>query len=96
METVNVANPRQRVIAPLSDSEPFAFAAGPSIRFVVDVRPEGPRMVYQLPGGTDLHRESPFYNNLLPLWLDNEPVDFPFGADTVPEPAVTVTVDPAP
>lgn len=96
LQTVNVANPRKRPVAPFDKGQPFEFASGPSIRFVVEARPEGPRMLYQLPGGTDLHRESPFYNQLLPRWLDGEPIAFPFGPGAVTNPPVTVTVRPKP
>jgi penicillin amidase len=95
LNTVNVAGPMSRALPPFDDSQPFAFASGPSVRFVVEARPEGPRMVYQLPGGTDLHRESPFYNNLLPNWLVGAPIEFPFGPDAVPNPAIEVLVKPA-
>jgi penicillin amidase len=93
--TVNVANPRSRTLP--ADDAPwdFAFASGPSVRFVVEALPEGPRMTYELPGGTDLHRESAFYNNLLPAWLANEPVEFPFGPGAVASPTVTIEVSPA-
>lgn len=81
--TVNVANPRSRKVPNAGSKWNFQFASGPSVRFVVEATPEGPRMVYQLPGGADLHRESKFYNNLLPNWLDNTPIEFPFGPGAV-------------
>jgi len=93
-QTVNVANPRRRALAPFDGGQPFEFASGPSIRFVIEATAEGPRMLYQLPGGADLHRDSPFYMNLLPRWLEGEPIAFPFGPDAVPEPAVSVAVLP--
>ena len=74
----------------------FAFAAGPSVRFVVEADPAGVRMTYELPGGSDLHRESPFYNNLLAGWLVNEPIPFAFGKGAVQNPALSVEVSPAP
>lgn len=95
-ECVNVANPLSRRVPDAGMPWDFAFAAGPSIRFVVEVGPDVPRMSYQLPGGADLHRESPFYNNLLPNWLENTPIDFPFGAGAVPNPAKAVEINPAP
>ena len=95
LHTVNVANPS--VVYPdAGDPYEFGFRAGPSIRCVVEAFPEGPRMLYQIPGGNDLHRESPFYNNLMPNWLANEPIAFPFGPDAVPEPEVVVTILPKP
>ena len=93
--TVNVASPRQRALAPFMGATPFEFSSGPSIRFVVEAKPEGPRMIFQLPGGSDLHRDSPFYNNLLPKWLKGEPVEFPFGPGAVTKPALVVHVEPA-
>jgi penicillin amidase len=92
--TVNVANPIARGVPDAGDGWDFAFAAGPSVRFVVELGPDVPRMSYQLPGGADLHRESPFYNNLLPNWLENQSIDFPFGPGAVPNPAVAITVHP--
>ncbi len=93
--TVNVANP-QRELPDVGDPWDLSFAAGASVRFVVELGPDRPRMKYQLPGGADLHRESPFYNNLLPAWLDNEPIDFAFGPGAVTNPALEVVVKPAP
>lgn len=93
-QTVNVANPRKRALSPFEAGQPFEFAAGPSIRFVVEARPDGPRMRYQLPGGADLHRDSPFYNNLLPRWLEGEPIEFPFGPGAVTSPALELTLSP--
>lgn len=91
--TVNVASPRRAVPADGAGWN-FAFASGPSVRFVIEAHPDGPRMVYQLPGGSDLHRESPFYNNLLPRWLENEPIPFAFGPGAVTDPPVEVVVQP--
>ena len=51
-------------------------------------------MTYELPGGADLHHDSPFYNNLLPNWLINKPIDFPFGPGAVTNPAKTIDVLP--
>jgi penicillin amidase len=91
--TVNVASPSTRVP---DEGKPFdfSFAHGASVRFVIEADPSGPRMTYELPGGTDLHRESPFYNNLLPGWLTNEPIPFAFGKGAVTNPALTVEVSP--
>ena len=95
LHAVNVANPSVR-LPEAGKPFDFSFRAGPSIRFVVEAHPEGPKMVYQLPGGNDLHRDSPFYNNLLPNWLNNTPIEFPFGPDAVPNPAVVVVIEPKP
>ncbi len=91
--TVNVANPYPAM--PESGMPfNFQFSAGPSVRFVVEAGPDRPHMTYQLPGGSDLHRESPFYNNLLPNWLQNTAIEFPFGAGAVADPAVEIVVNP--
>jgi penicillin G amidase len=94
--TVNVANPTSRSLPDPADPLTWAFTSGPSVRFVVEATPTGMEMTFQLPGGNDLHRESPFYNNLLPRWLEVESIPFPFGPDAVPNPAVEVEVNPAP
>lgn len=94
LQTVNVANPSYRT--PASGAAPsFPFSSGPSIRLVSEVTADGPQMSLQLPGGADLHRESDFYNSLLPNWLINEPVPFLFGAGAVEEPYATIEVAPA-
>ncbi len=92
--TVNVANPAATAWESGTPFE-FGFVSGASVRFVVEVGPDGPRMSYQLPGGTDLHRDSPFYNQLLSRWLENEPVPFAFGPGAVPSPAQHIVVGPA-
>jgi penicillin G amidase len=94
--TVNVANPKKRALPESGMPLDLGFTSGASIRLVTEARPTGPRMRFQLPGGADLHRESPFYNNLLPRWLDNEPVDFAFGPGGVKDPEKVVDVSPAP
>ena len=94
--TVNVASPSNRTLPTPPEPIDFAFTHGASVRFVVEARPDGLSMSYELPGGNDLHRESPFYNNLLPKWLANEPIDFPFGPGAVTKPAAVVEVAPAP
>jgi penicillin amidase len=94
--TVNVAN-AARSAAPMTGQVPdFAFLHGPSIRCVFEASPNGFTMSYELPGGADLHRDSPFYNNLLPLWLDNQPIDFPFGPGTVQNPPLVYEVRSSP
>jgi penicillin amidase len=92
--TVNVANPASTAWESGTPFD-FGFVSGASVRFVVEVGPDGPRMSYQLPGGTDLHRDSPFYNQLLSRWLENEPVPFAFGPGAVPSPAIQILVSPA-
>ena len=94
--TVNVANPTSRALPEGTDPIDWSFGAGPSVRFVVEATPNGMQMTYQLPGGNDLHRDSDFYNNLLPRWLEVESIDFPFGPGAVTDPAVEIQVQPAP
>jgi penicillin amidase len=95
LSTVNVANPLSRVLPVDGTAPDFAFSAGPSIRTIIEASPDGPPvMTFQLPGGADLHRESDFYNNLLPTWLENEPSAFLFGEGAVDDPASVVVVSP--
>ncbi len=68
--------------------------SGASLRTVIEVDEGGPRMRFQYPGGASLHRDSPFYNNMVSRWLKNEPVAFPFGSVT--NAASQITVKPAP
>jgi len=56
----------------------FAHVHGPITRLLVGMAPEGPQIRYQIPGGLDLHRDSPFYENLLPAWLRNEHLEVPW------------------
>ncbi len=71
----------------------YAFSEGPSLRVVMEAAPSGITMSFVYPGGADL-RESPFYNNLVPNWLTNQPVDFPVGPEAVKIPAIEVDVNP--
>ncbi|MEJ7732098.1 MAG: penicillin acylase family protein [Polyangiaceae bacterium] len=95
LSTVNVASPNTRTVPAAGKPWDFGFSAGPSLRMVTEIGADGPRILYQLPGGADLHDDSQFYNNLLPKWLVNEPIEFPFGPDAVTTPAVEITVSPA-
>jgi penicillin amidase len=72
----------------------FSYTSGPSIRTLIEVGADAPHMKIQLPGGEDLHRESRFYDNMVPLWITNTPVDFAFGAGAVTSPAVDLIVSP--
>jgi penicillin amidase len=94
--TVNVANPANRALPAMPAAPDLGFKSGPSIRLLIEAAPGGPKMRFTLPGGADLHVESPFYNNLLPAWIRNEPVDFLFGPNAVTDPAQSVDVSPAP
>jgi penicillin amidase len=94
--TVNVATPSS---VDLNDTSPaarlrFAHTTGPSIRMLVELGADSPHMQISLPGGTDLHRESNFYNNLLPRWQSNTPVDFAFGAGALTSPALELELEP--
>jgi penicillin amidase len=94
--TVNVANPAAANIDKVSATTPldFSHTNGPSIRTLIEVGTDTPHMKIELPGGEDLHRDSPFYNNMVPRWITNTPVDFAFGADAVKAPARNVEVLP--
>ncbi|MCS6900957.1 MAG: penicillin acylase family protein [Myxococcales bacterium] len=70
--------------------------SGASLRTVLEVDKDGPRMRFQYPGGASLHRDSPFYNNMVSRWLKNEPVAFPFGPGAMEKVAVQIAVKPSP
>jgi penicillin G amidase len=90
--SVNVASPSSpSTTTPLD----LHFSEGPSLRSLIEIGPKGPRMKFQFPGGSDLHRESAFYNNLVPAWLKGEPVDFAFGPDELPQGKNQLEVSPA-
>jgi penicillin amidase len=60
---------------PRADSEnSFTFGSGPSNRLVVSLSPEDLRAQSVWPGGVSALPSSPFYLNLLPLWLRNQTV----------------------
>jgi penicillin amidase len=87
--TVDVANPRGR------DGD-YSHSAGASTRVVFEATDEGMRGNFQLPGGQDLHRDSPFYNSLMDEWLSNTPTDLLFERDEVEAAAVeTYELQPA-
>ncbi|MDB4944028.1 MAG: Penicillin acylase [Labilithrix sp.] len=94
--TVNVANPSSVDLNDnsLANRLRFAQSNGPSLRTLIEVGTDTPHMKIQLPGGLDLHRNAPFYNNLVERWISNTPVDFAFGAGAVKNPAIDVTVNP--
>lgn len=56
--------------------EDFTYFAGPQMRFIADVGPDGIVGESSLPGGQIDDPESPHYDDLLPLWLRNE--TFPY------------------
>jgi penicillin G amidase len=49
----------------------FTFGSGPSRRYVGEVGPTSIRAETSLPGGVSALPTSPYYINLLPLWLTN-------------------------
>src|SRR5713101_3434959 len=60
---------------PRADSvNSFMFGSGPSNRLVVSLAAEALRAESVWPGGVSALPSSPFYLNLLPLWLRNQTV----------------------
>jgi penicillin amidase len=55
-----------------NSSNGFMFAAGPSLRYVASIEPDGITSVSSLPGGQSGVPGSRFYLNLLGRWLTNE------------------------
>ncbi|RYE89560.1 MAG: penicillin acylase family protein, partial [Myxococcales bacterium] len=94
LNTVNVSNPASTTKVDGAKKPDLGPSSGPSLRTVIEITEQGPRMTFQYPGGADLHRDSPFYNNLVEGWLTNTGVAFPFGPDAVTSPAKQVTVQP--
>ncbi len=92
--TVNVANPANVNVASsdITIEGDMSESSGPSIRTLIEVGTDSPHMKICLPGGSDLHRKSQFYNNMVPRWLTNTPVDFAFGPGAVKNVAVDITV----
>ncbi len=85
--TVDAASPR-------GDGLDMSQRHGATLRLVAEADPAGIKMKFQLAGGTDLHRDSPFYNQFVDRYLKNEPIDFPFGPGAVTTPAETIEVLP--
>jgi penicillin amidase len=92
--TVDAASPTIRALPSPPAPPDFAFGSGPSIRLAIEMKPAGPSMQFELPGGADLHHDSPFYNSLLPNWLSNTPVAFGFGPSALENPAKKLEVYP--
>jgi penicillin amidase len=92
--TVNVASPSNVDVTSTNATRQrdFSHTSGPSIRTLIEVGTDSPHMKVTLPGGSDLHRQSKFYNNMVPNWLANTPVDFAFGPGAVKNPAADITV----
>ena len=74
----------------------MAQTHGATIRVVVEATPTGMQMKWQSAGGTSLDRESPFYDQFVEDYLKNAPIDFPFGAGAVPNPAIAQVFEPMP
>lgn len=87
--TVNVANP------PITGAG-FQFTNGASLRIVSELGDDGVSTWLQLPGGQDLHRDSPHYGDWVERWLEGEPVRLPFTRAEVEEAAAaTLRLGPA-
>jgi penicillin G amidase len=86
--TVDVATPRDRKDANM------AYTNGASIRTVAEITDAGPRLRFQLPGGTSLDRRSTLFNQLMPNWLTNTAVPLPFAPEPVQNPMFSYTVNP--
>lgn len=84
IHSVNVAIPAS------TDGVDLFQTSGASLRTVIEMDSEGPKMQFQFPGGADLHHDSPFYNNMVSRWLKNEPVPFAFGGVANPKKQVAV------
>lgn len=69
-QTVDVGDPAVEIRVPGSDS--FMFNAGPTGRFVSQMKRRKVKAVSSLPGGESAIPASPFYLNLLEPWLVNE------------------------
>lgn len=75
--TVDVADPNREGI----------HSSGPSTRFQCEgLQPV--RCTVQLPGGQSAHIDSDHYDDLVPLWLDNVPIDLVFDIDEAATQAV--------
>jgi penicillin amidase len=80
--TVNVANPS-------IGGGGFSFSSGASLRIVNELGDGGITTWLQLPGGQDLHRDSPHYGDWVERWLEGTPVQLPFAEAEVEEAAAT-------
>ncbi len=84
--TVDVATPK--------GGTDMAQDWGPTVRLVIEAMPSGLQMHIQHSGGTNLDRESLFYDQFVERWLTNEAVVFPFGPGAVTDPAEVVEYGP--
>jgi penicillin amidase len=76
--TVDVAYPTPQTS---EDHGAFTQTWGASTRFVCEAQPDGPSCTIQLPGGQSGHIGSDNYEDLLPGYLDNEPMPLVFDID---------------
>lgn len=87
--TVNVGNPSN------PEGGSFDMRAGASMRLACAAGSEAVTCTIELPGGERHLRDSPFYDNLLPGWLDNQPIPLTFSVDQVAQdPAEHILVEP--
>lgn len=59
-------------------SRGFINTSGPSMRMIVELRPEGAVSYFALPGGQVFQPGHPHYQDLLPYWLNHQYVHFPY------------------
>jgi penicillin amidase len=76
--TVDVAYPTPQTS---EDHGAFTQTWGASTRLVCEALPDGPSCTIQLPGGQSGHIASDHYEDLLPGYLDNEPMPLVFDID---------------
>lgn len=82
--TVNVANPFEA-------GDALSFSNGASLRIVNELGEGGIETWVQLPGGRDIHRDSPFFGHLIENWLEGRPIRLLFDAEAVDQ-AATATL----
>jgi penicillin G amidase len=65
-------------------SDVYSHTNGPSMRFACELNvADGVDCTIELPGGQRTFKDSPFYEDLLQLWLVNEPYGLWFDADEI-------------
>lgn len=80
--TIDVANP----------GDDFRVTAGASMRFCCEGTTPNVSCTIQLPGGQSSDVMSQNYDDLLDLWLDNEPIDMAFDIGLAAEDAIETVV----
>lgn len=63
-----------------ADGANYTHTAGPSLRIVNEMKPDGIVTNFQYAGGQDGHRDGDFYGTLIPNWLQNTPAPLSFTA----------------